>query len=158
MLAHRTLGYIRPIAKYNKNNQPIKDLKGNVVYDTLRGLEATFDHILKGEERLRAMKKISSNVSIPVSDRDHFFPKSGKDLVSTIDINIQQVTEQALLNTILSNKAAKGCAIVMDVKTGHIKAIANIGYDRDKDEFWNQEIMQLLKRLNLVQPLNWQHF
>ena len=137
MLAHRTLGYIRPIVKHNKNNQPIKDLNGNIVYDTLRvGLEATYDYVLKGEERLRAMKKISSNISVPASDRDHFFPQSGKDLVSTIDINIQQVTEQALLNTILSNKASKGCAIVMDVKTGHIKAIANIGYDREKDEFW----------------------
>ena len=63
-------------------------------------------------------------------------PQAGKDLVTTIDINIQDITETALLNTLQKHEADHGCAIVMEVATGEIKAIANIGFNKERTDYW----------------------
>jgi cell division protein FtsI (penicillin-binding protein 3) len=54
-------------------------------------------------------------------------PETGKDIVSTIDVFIQEVTENALMKMMIKNEATSGVAMVMEVKTGKIKAIANLG-------------------------------
>ena len=74
----------------------------------------------------RLMQKIAGDVWRPINDENEIEPKDGSDLYTTIDINIQDVAENALYNTLVKNNASHGCAILMEVKTGEIKAIANL--------------------------------
>jgi len=68
---------------------------------------------------------------MPVDDRNAIEPKDGYDIVSTIDINLQDVAEQALLKQLQKVDAQHGCAILMEVKTGDIKAITNLKRNAD---------------------------
>lgn len=107
MLAHRTIGY--------------------VTEDRKVGLEESFDNILQGASEMRLMQRVAGGYWIPLEDISDIEPKRGDDIVTTIDIDIQDITGNALLKALKANDAAHGCAIVMDVKTGAIRAIANIG-------------------------------
>lgn len=90
------------------------------------GLEGAFDSILKGEGGQRLMQKIAGDVWRPINDENEVESKDGSDLFTTIDINIQDVAEHALLKTLVKNNASYGCAVLMEVKTGEIRAIANL--------------------------------
>ncbi|BDS12857.1 penicillin-binding protein [Aureispira anguillae] len=137
MLAHRTVGYIRSYVKVTERGDTIKDANGMAVVDTMRvGLEEAFDHVLSGEETLKPMKCIGSNIWVPLTDMSQIEPKAGKDIVTTLDVNIQDITEEALLKTLQDNQADHGCAIVMEVATGEIKAIANIGFNKERTTYW----------------------
>lgn len=137
MLAHRTVGYIRSYVKISQAGDTIRDASGVPVVDTMRvGLEEAFDHILSGEETKKLMKCIGSNIWVPLTDMSEIEPKSGKDIVTTLDVNIQDITEEALLRTLKTNQADHGCAIVMEVATGEIKAIANIGFSKNRSSYW----------------------
>ncbi len=107
LLASRTIGYEREAI------QPI-------------GLEGAFNQYLKGTSGQRLMQKISGGAWMPVSDENEIDPEDGSDIVSTIDINIQDVAEHSLLLQLTKNNADHGCAILMEVKTGAVKAIANL--------------------------------
>ena len=107
LLAYRTIGLDR------ENAQKI-------------GLEQTYDTLLKGATGRRLVRYIAGGVSIPVDDAQ-IEPENGKDIVTTLDVFMQEVTEQALMKMMVSNEAEHGCAIVMETKTGKIKAIANLG-------------------------------
>jgi cell division protein FtsI (penicillin-binding protein 3) len=136
MLAHRTVGYIRPYVKM-MGGDTMKNDRGMPVMDTMRvGLEEAFDHVLCGEETLKPMKCIGSNIWVPLTDMSEIEPKAGKDIVTTLDVNIQDITEEALLRTLQKNQADHGCAIVMEVATGEIKAIANIGFNEERTNYW----------------------
>ncbi len=105
-LASRTIGYQRAV-------KPV-------------GIEAAFDKQLKGVGGKRLMQKISGGVWIPINDKDEIEPKDGNDLITTIDANIQDVAEHALEEHLTKHKADHGCAVLMEVATGEIKAIANL--------------------------------
>jgi len=107
LLAARTIGLSRPGVK------PV-------------GLEGAFDDSLKGISGRRLMQKIAGDVWRPINDENEVEPKDGSDLYTTIDINIQDVAEHALLKALLTNNASHGCVVLMEVKTGAIKAIANL--------------------------------
>lgn len=106
-LAVRTLGYER------KDVQPV-------------GIEGQFASYLKGIEGKRLMQKIGGNNWMPINDDNEIEPQDGNDLVTTIDVNMQDVAQHALLTQLRKSKADHGCVILMDVKTGEIKAIANL--------------------------------
>lgn len=93
------------------------------------GLESSFNVWLKGEEGQRLMKKVGPDIYLPVDDVIEIEAKRGKDVRTTIDIGIQEVAEDALAEAIQYHAAEKGCALVMNVKTGAICAIANLGFD-----------------------------
>ena len=107
LLAERTLGY------------KVADVTGV-------GLEGAYDEYLAGRSGKRLMQRISGGNWIPINFENELEPEDGKDIITTIDINIQDVTEDALYKTLLRHDADYGCAVVMEVKTGHIKAIANL--------------------------------
>jgi cell division protein FtsI (penicillin-binding protein 3) len=107
LLAYRTIGLDRD------NAQKI-------------GLEQTYDSLLKGRSGRRLVRYIAGGASIPIEDYE-IEPETGKDIVTTLDVFIQEVTENALMKMMVSNEATSGCAIVMETKTGKIKAIANLG-------------------------------
>jgi cell division protein FtsI (penicillin-binding protein 3) len=95
------------------------------------GLEGAFDAELAGVGGKRLMQKIAGGVWIPINDRDEIEPRHGNDIVTTIDVNIQDVTEAALLRALEKHNADNGTAIVMEVATGQIKAMANLGRDAE---------------------------
>jgi cell division protein FtsI (penicillin-binding protein 3) len=108
-LAFRTIGYTT------------RDERGNVV-----GIEGAYDQILKGEVGVRLMQRLSGNVWMPVNDGNEVEPRDGYDIVTTIDVEIQDVATNALMEQLQKHNAHHGTAILMEVKTGEIKAIANL--------------------------------
>jgi len=90
------------------------------------GLEAAFDSILKGKNGQRWMEKIAGNVWRPINDENEIEPIDGYDVVSTIDINVQDVAENSLLNCLKKHGADHGSLVLMEIKTGEVKAIVNL--------------------------------
>ena len=92
------------------------------------GLEKSYDTVLNGRNGRQLVRAIAGGVTVPVQEGEfEIAPETGKDIVSTIDVFIQEVTENALKKMMIQNDARTGVAMVMEVKTGKIKAIANLG-------------------------------
>ena len=116
---------------------PFKELASRTIgeYRTVKpvGLEASFDSDLKGVNGRRLMQRISGGVWMPMNDDEEVEPKDGNDLITTIDVNIQDVAESALYAHLLKQNADHGCAVLMEVATGEIKAIANLSRTKQGD-------------------------
>lgn len=109
LLAARTVGYER-------SGQPV-------------GLEGAFNRHLSGISGKRLSRKLSGGNWMPINpnnDENEIEPQDGNDLLSTIDINIQDVAEYSLLRQLTAHNADHGCVVLMEVSTGAIKAIANL--------------------------------
>ncbi|HWI92291.1 MAG TPA: penicillin-binding protein [Flavisolibacter sp.] len=107
MLAKRTIGLARDNAQ-------------NV------GLERTYDAMLKGTTGKRLVRFLSGGAAVPV-DGYEIDPENGKDIITTLDIQMQDIVESALNKMLVQSQAQYGTAIVMETKTGKIKALANLG-------------------------------
>ncbi|MBL6950918.1 MAG: transpeptidase family protein [Bacteroidales bacterium] len=90
------------------------------------GLEGYFSRSLQGITGKRLMRKVGNGAWVPVDLENELEPQNGDDIITTIDINIQDVAETALKKELIADSADHGCVAVMEVKTGHIKAIANL--------------------------------
>lgn len=108
LLAHRTIGYVR------EGITPV-------------GLEGRYNEVLAGEDGQQLMMRVGDDIWKPIEDLAKIEPKSGKDILTTIDLDIQDITEEALYRAVDRHRAQYGVAIVMEVETGAIKAISNIG-------------------------------
>lgn len=108
ILAERTIG------SFNRNGAK------------LVGLEGAYNEYLSGVTGKRLMQRLSGNRWKPINNDNEIEPKDGNDIITTIDINIQDVTENALLKQLTNHNADYGCVVLMEVKTGEIKAIANL--------------------------------
>lgn len=90
------------------------------------GLEGYFSQHLQGVTGKRLMRKVGNGAWVPLDLENELEPQNGDDIITTIDINIQDLAEQALLKELLADSADHGCMVVMEVATGYIKAIANL--------------------------------
>lgn len=90
------------------------------------GLEYTYDNVLSGEEGKRLMRNAGMGDWIPVKDVSDIKPKRGDDIRTTLNVNIQDITHNALMKQLVKHDAEYGTAIVMEVNTGKIKAISNL--------------------------------
>jgi cell division protein FtsI (penicillin-binding protein 3) len=126
----------------NKRERPFKMLAYRTIgytQDNLKvGIEGAYDTTLRGVSGKRLMQKIASDVWRPINDENEIEPKNGNDLYTTIDINIQDVAENALQKALIANKASHGCAVLMEVKTGEIKAIANLTRNKKDSAEYNE--------------------
>ncbi|MFL5763496.1 MAG: penicillin-binding protein [Bacteroidia bacterium] len=100
------------------------------------GLEKAYDSIqgkvcLRGVSGQRLMQKIAGNVWRPINSENEIDPQDGDDIVSTIDINVQDVAENSLMNSLKKHGADHGCLVLMEIKTGEVKAIANLKRSKD---------------------------
>lgn len=95
------------------------------------GLEGAFDSILQGTDGVRHLRKAERGEWISIAPAQDTMPQNGLDIVSTIDVEIQDIAERALMEQVVTHGARKGCVIVMEVATGEIKAIANLGRDEN---------------------------
>jgi len=93
------------------------------------GIEGAYTEYLTGKEGKQLRRRINHGDWIPLYNEGEIEPKNGLDVVATIDVNIQDIAENALLRQLLNHKAFQGCAVVMEVQTGDVKAIANLRYD-----------------------------
>ncbi|CAG0967186.1 MAG: transpeptidase family protein [Bacteroidetes bacterium] len=107
LLAERTIGYDRP------GIQAV-------------GLEGAYLKHLRGQNGKKLMQRITGNMWMPLNDENEIEPHDGSDIITTIDINIQDVAEHALLTQLQLHEADHGCVVLMEVQTGNIKAIANL--------------------------------
>lgn len=94
------------------------------------GLEREYDTVLSGSPGYRVIRKTTGGVWMPVEGSE-VDPVNGKDIVTTLDIDVQDIAEHALLNVLEKYKCQYGTAIVMEVKTGKIRALANLGRQSD---------------------------
>jgi cell division protein FtsI (penicillin-binding protein 3) len=112
-IAQRSIGYER------------FDEDGNV---TRAGIDGAFGvKYLRGTDGHRWKQKIGQGQWKPITDYNEVEPKDGYDVYTTIDVNIQDIAHHALLKQLEYYKADHGCVIVMETKTGEIKAISNLG-------------------------------
>lgn len=95
------------------------------------GLEGAFNEYLEGKKGKQFKQKISKGQWKPLNDGNTIEPKDGLDVVSTVDVNIQDIAHFALLRQLEKFKADHGSVIVMETKTGEIKAIANLGRTKE---------------------------
>lgn len=124
------------IEQKSKRIRPFQKLAARTVGYNLSwqkpvGLEGSMDNFLKGVSGIRLMQKISGNVWKPLNDENEIEPKEGNDVITTIDINIQDVAENSLETQLRIHNAEAGCAIMMEVATGEIRAIANLSKGKD---------------------------
>jgi len=95
----------------------------------LVGLEGSFNELLSGRDGTRIMKKMGAGTYKEVASENLLEPVNGFDVYTSIDINLQDVAESALQKCLDSNHAEWGSVVLMEVKTGLVKAIVNLTRD-----------------------------
>ena len=117
------LGY-RTIGSVDENN------RGTV------GLEYSFNSYLDGKDGEILTQKLAGNHWMPIYDGSEIQPKNGYDIVTTINVNLQDIAESALLKGLELNDADYGSVILMEVNTGEIKAISN--FSKNKSGYYTE--------------------
>ena len=109
LLAQRTVGVLRDV-------NPV-------------GIERAFNETLSGVDGRHLKRKIAQKVWVPQDSEGNYLPKAGKDIVTTINIDMQDVAEKSLESTLIKENADWGCVVLMEVETGEVKVIANLMKD-----------------------------
>ena len=125
LLARRTIGYVT------------EDSTANIV-----GLEGSFNNVLAGKDGFTVQQRLTGGAWIDVDNIDNIRTREGNDIVTTINLDLQDVAENALYRQLSRYGAHHGCVVVMEVKTGDIKAIANLekGSDGAYHETYNYAV------------------
>ncbi|RKS00655.1 penicillin-binding protein [Flavobacterium sp. 102] len=98
-----------------------------------KGIEWSFRKYLNGKDGKVLKQKIAKGQWKPIRDVNEVDPQDGYDVISTIDVYIQDIAHHALLKQLQEFKAEHGCVIVMETKTGKIRAISNLGKLKESD-------------------------
>lgn len=108
------------------------------------GIEGAFHEDLNGVDGRKIVQKIAKNQYKPISDKNSIEPKDGADVVATIDVYIQDIAHHALLKQLQHYNADHGCVVVMETKTGDVKAISNLkrGSEGGYHESYNYAISE----------------
>ncbi len=110
-----------PIGKIAERAVGYDDYRGRV------GIEGSFYEYLRGKNGQRLKQKIAKGQWKPLNDNNEIEPIDGKDIITTIDLNIQDIAHHALLQQLEFFEADHGSVVVMETKTGEIRAISNLG-------------------------------
>ncbi len=111
LLAQRTVGVLRGV-------NPV-------------GIERAFNQTLSGVDGKHLKRKIAKGIWVPQDAEGNKLPRAGNNVVTTINTDMQDVAEKALETTLLNHDANWGCVVLMEVKTGQVKAIANLKKQQD---------------------------
>ena len=115
-IAERTIGYERT---YDAGHSDGK------------GIEWAYKDYLNGKDGRILKQKIAKGQWKPIRDQNEVDPLDGYDVISTIDVYIQDIAHHALLKQLEDYEADHGCVVVMETHTGKVKAIANLGRAND---------------------------
>lgn len=99
------------------------------------GIELAYDALLAGKKGKQLQEKIAGGVWKPMSNDYIEEPEPGADIITTIDIHLQDVAHAALKRQLEQHSAAWGCAVLMEVETGFVRAIANLSRNPDTGEY-----------------------
>ncbi|MBR0323395.1 MAG: penicillin-binding protein 2, partial [Bacteroidales bacterium] len=116
-LAARTIGYVRE--------------EENI----LVGLEGAYNESLKGRDGKQLVRRINGNFWMPMPSDENVDPVNGDDVYTSIDIEIQDVAENALKKCLIENDALQGCVVLMDVKSGFVEVMASLSYNEEKKKY-----------------------
>lgn len=116
-LAARTIGYVREEE------------------DIFVGLEGAYHYYLKGIDGKQKVRRINGNFWMPIESEQNVQPHNGDDIYTSIDIEIQDVAENALKRCLIENDALQGCVVLMDVKTGFVEVMASLSYNEESQEY-----------------------
>lgn len=122
-IAERTIGYRR--------------LNADSTYTNI-GIEGAFQQYINGKDGKVVKQKMAKGQWKPINDNNEVEPQDGYDVVSTIDVYIQDIAHHALLKQLEYYEADHGCVVVMETKTGEVKAISNLG--RNKNGSYSERI------------------
>jgi cell division protein FtsI (penicillin-binding protein 3) len=106
------------------------------------GLEASYDSLLRGKAGKQMQQKVGGDW-MPMNGEYVVEPEPGFDVVTTLDVHLQDAAQSSLRHTMEVNRADWGCVILMEVKTGYIKALANLTYDSVANKFYETENLAL---------------
>lgn len=120
-IAKRTIGYER----YDENGKLLPV-----------GIEGAFSKYLNGTDGKILKQKIAKGQWKPIHDNYEVEPRDGYDIVSTIDVYVQDIAHHALLKQLQDYEADHGCVVVMETKTGAVKAISNLGRDEKDGSYY----------------------
>lgn len=125
-------GVLRRTVGYDKG-------KGNRV-----GIEGAYANYLTGKNGLQKKQKIKFGVWKPLNNFSNIEPQDGYDVVTNINIDFQDFAHQTLLNQLVKYEADHGSLIVMEVKTGAVKAMVNLGKNKNGryDELRNYAVFE----------------
>ncbi|WP_026712328.1 penicillin-binding protein [Flavobacterium daejeonense] len=115
-IAERTIGYERT---YDAGHSDGK------------GIEWAYKDYLNGKDGRILKQKIAKGQWKPIRDQNEVDPLDGYDVISTIDVYIQDIAHHALLKQLEDYEADHGCVVVMETHTGKVRAIANLGRAND---------------------------
>lgn len=119
-LARRTIGFITQ----NENDRDV-------------GLEGAYNKYLQGMNGYKKMQKLSGGAQMPVDGEGEVDPRDGSSIITTLDVDLQDVAHRALLQQLKLHDAQYGTVVLMHVPTGDVKAIANLTKygDRYADDY-----------------------
>jgi len=128
--------------EYLRREKPFGSLASRTIGDIYldetsggkNGLEMFFNDQLKGKPGISVRQKIANRYEETIQVE----PVDGLDLVTTIDLNLQDIAESALKDSLKSFNAVSGYAILMEVKSGEVKAIVNLQINKDSTYSENQ--------------------
>ena len=123
-LASRMIGYVR------ENIEGKEGTKSLYV-----GIEGAYNEQLRGVNGQELVRRIHHGGWIPENSENNVDPQDGNDVYTTFDIKLQDIVENALNNTLTTNKAEQGCAILMDVETGYVRAMANLRLNHETNQY-----------------------
>ena len=110
------------------------------------GLEGAYNDYLRGQNGHQMERRLHHNDWIPVDSEKNEDAINGNDLITTFDIKLQDIVESALNNTLVTNKAEQGCAILMDVETGYVKALASLSLNHETGQYEEKYNFALAER------------
>lgn len=119
-LAFRTIGYVN-----EKDPDSTKHIH--------LGLEGAYNEILKGKDGRQLVRIIKGQGRQPVKSESNRNGENGLDVITTIDVCLQDIAENTLRKRLSLHKAEQGCVIIMDVETGYVRAITSLQYNAEKD-------------------------
>lgn len=99
-----------------------------------KGIEWAYRKYLNGKDGKILKQKIAKGQWKPIRDVNEVEPQDGGDIISTIDVYIQDIAHHALLKQLQLYDADHGCVVVMETKTGFVKAISNLGRSKKREK------------------------
>lgn len=100
------------------------------------GIEGAFSKYLNGKDGKVLKQKIAKGQWKPIRDENEVDSQDGYDVISTLDVYIQDIAHHALLKQLEEFGAEHGCVVVMETKTGRVRAISNLGRDEKSGNYY----------------------
>ncbi|MBQ3246895.1 MAG: cell division protein FtsI, partial [Alistipes sp.] len=130
------MGMTYTLAEYDRRIYPQGDLARRTIGRVTShghdyGLEMLYADALAGEDGFSLRQRIARGFSTRVGDAEHKAARDGMDVVTTLDLNLQDVADKALRQQLEAQNAQWGTTLVMEVETGEMLAMANLGRAAD---------------------------